>query len=50
MSAYVTGFAAGMLVGAFYAVVRVRSPAPPPVALVGLAGVLAGYAVLTAVL
>jgi XapX domain-containing protein len=36
----------GVPVGAVYAVLRVRSPAPPPYGLVGLAGMLVGYALL----
>jgi XapX domain-containing protein len=32
----------GILVGVFYALLRVRSPAPPVVALVGLLGMLVG--------
>jgi XapX domain-containing protein len=34
--------ALGVLVGVFYSVLRVRSPAPPVVALVGLLGMLVG--------
>ena len=30
----------GMLVGAGYALVRVKSPAPPPIAPIGLCGML----------
>jgi len=33
---------AGLLVGAIYAMINVRSPAPPIVALVGLLGILVG--------
>lgn len=36
----------GVLVGAVYALLRVKSPAPPPYALVGLAGMLTAYALL----
>jgi XapX domain-containing protein len=32
----------GILVGIFYSLLRVRSPAPPVVALVGLLGMLVG--------
>ncbi|WP_239697800.1 MULTISPECIES: DUF1427 family protein [Streptomyces] len=39
---------AGVLVGVAYAVVRVKSPAPPPVALFGLLGMLLGQALLGA--
>ena len=34
---------AGIIVGLVYAVIQVRSPAPPPKALLGLAGMLMGY-------
>lgn len=38
--------AVGIAVGIFYGMLRVRSPAPPVIALVGLAGMLVGeYAV-----
>jgi XapX domain-containing protein len=39
---------AGVLVGALYAALRVRSPAPPPLALIGLLGMLLGQAALGA--
>ncbi len=39
----VIALGAGILVGLVYAVMRVRSPAPPPIALLGLAGMLLGY-------
>ena len=42
MKAYVLALAAGVLVGVIYALLNVRSPAPPVVALVGLLGILAG--------
>ncbi|MDT7657922.1 MAG: hypothetical protein QOF38_2637, partial [Pseudonocardiales bacterium] len=32
----------GVLVGVAYGLLKVRSPAPPPVALVGLLGMLVG--------
>ncbi|MFE7594475.1 DUF1427 family protein [Kitasatospora sp. NPDC057512] len=41
--AAITG--AGLVVGAMYALLRVRSPAPPLVALTGLAGMLIGYGI-----
>ncbi|ROO86190.1 XapX domain-containing protein [Actinocorallia herbida] len=47
---YLQALAAGLLVGVLYAVVRVDSPAPPPVALFGLLGMLAGQAALAAAL
>jgi XapX domain-containing protein len=40
--AYVRALLAGALVGALYAALKVRSPAPPPAALFGLLGMLAG--------
>ncbi|MFJ3207319.1 DUF1427 family protein [Streptomyces flaveolus] len=46
--AYVRALLAGALVGALYAALRVRSPAPPPAALFGLFGMLAGQALLGA--
>ena len=42
MKAYLFSLGAGLLVGAIYSFIRVRSPAPPLVALVGLLGILAG--------
>jgi XapX domain-containing protein len=42
MKAYILSLAAGLLVGVFYNLVGVRSPAPPVIALVGLLGILAG--------
>ncbi|WP_146075376.1 DUF1427 family protein [Streptomyces sp. Ru71] len=40
--AFARALAAGVLVGLLYAALRVKSPAPPPVALFGLLGKLAG--------
>lgn len=45
---YVKALLAGVLVGVLYTAVRVTSPAPPPVALVGLLGMLLGQMVLEA--
>lgn len=45
---YVKALSAGVLVGVLYAAVRVKSPAPPPAALFGLLGMLAGQALLAA--
>ena len=45
---YLDALLAGMLVGAGYALLRVRSPAPPVVALVGLAGMLVAARILAA--
>ena len=42
MKIYVLSFAVGLLVGAIYGVLNVRSPAPPVVALIGLLGILLG--------
>ncbi|MEW1659739.1 DUF1427 family protein [Streptomyces sp. NPDC093707] len=36
---------AGLVVGAMYALLRVRSPAPSLIALTGLAGMLIGYGI-----
>lgn len=42
MRSYLVALAAGLLVGVIYGLLRVRSPAPPLVALVGLLGILIG--------
>ncbi|MDG9719031.1 DUF1427 family protein [Streptomyces sp. DH24] len=42
--AYTRALLAGVLAGLLYAALRVRSPAPPPVALFGLLGMLLGQA------
>ena len=42
MKAMTISFAVGLLVGVVYAVLRVRSPAPPLVALAGLLGIVWG--------
>lgn len=42
MRPYVLSLAAGLLVGVIYALIKVRSPAPPAIALVGLLGILLG--------
>ena len=42
MKIYLVSLAAGVLVGVIYGLLGVRSPAPPVVALVGLAGILIG--------
>ena len=47
MKAYVLSLAVGLLVGAIYGLLGVRSPAPPVVALVGLLGILIGEQVPT---
>ncbi len=42
MKLYLVSLGAGVLVGVIYALLNVRSPAPPIVALVGLLGILIG--------
>lgn len=42
MKMYLLSLGAGLLVGIIYALINVRSPAPPIIALVGLLGILAG--------
>ena len=42
MKLYLFSLAAGVLVGVIYGLLGVRSPAPPVIALVGLAGILIG--------
>ena len=42
MKVYVLSLGVGLLVGAIYGVLNVRSPAPPVVALIGLLGILLG--------
>ena len=42
MRLYILSCAVGLLVGAIYGVLDVKSPAPPVVALVGLLGMLGG--------
>jgi XapX domain-containing protein len=42
MKIYLVSLAAGVLVGLIYALLQVRSPAPPAIALVGLLGILIG--------
>ncbi|WP_295552001.1 XapX domain-containing protein [uncultured Pseudacidovorax sp.] len=42
MKPYLLSLAVGVLVGVIYALVQVRSPAPPVIALVGLLGILVG--------
>ncbi|GGL66468.1 hypothetical protein GCM10010129_07400 [Streptomyces fumigatiscleroticus] len=47
---YLQALSAGVLVGLLYALLKVRSPAPPPIALFGLLGMLAGQTLLGALL
>lgn len=42
MKPYLLSLGAGLLVGALYALLNVRSPAPPVIALLGLLGILIG--------
>ena len=42
MRPYLLSLGAGILVGVVYALLKVRSPAPPVIALVGLLGILVG--------
>lgn len=42
MSVWTLSLGAGVLIGLVYAVLNVRSPAPPALALVGLLGMLIG--------
>jgi len=42
MKAYLLSLGAGLIVGIVYSLLGVRSPAPPVIALVGLAGILLG--------
>jgi XapX domain-containing protein len=42
MKLYLVSLGAGMLVGIIYALLQVRSPAPPVIALIGLLGMLIG--------
>ena len=42
MKLYLISLVVGVLVGAIYGLLDVRSPAPPVIALVGLAGILIG--------
>jgi XapX domain-containing protein len=50
MSAELLSLLAGVLIGLLYALVKVRSPAPPAVALVGLLGMLVGEHLVTQML
>jgi XapX domain-containing protein len=42
MKSYLLSLVAGFAVGIFYALISVRSPAPPVIALIGLLGILLG--------
>lgn len=47
---YLNSLLGGLVIGAVYAVLRVRSPAPPLIGLTGLAGMLIGFAAAGALL
>jgi XapX domain-containing protein len=47
MKSYLVSLAVGVIVGVIYGLLRVRSPAPPTVALIGLFGMLAGEQLIT---
>ncbi|WP_042876009.1 XapX domain-containing protein [Cupriavidus necator] len=49
MKVYFVSFGAGILVGIIYALLQVRSPAPPAIALLGLLGMLIGEQVVPTV-
>lgn len=49
MKSYLISLAVGLVVGVIYGLLRVKSPAPPTVALVGLFGMLAGEQLITLV-
>ncbi|MGV2289905.1 DUF1427 family protein [Trinickia sp. YCB016] len=42
MEPYLVSLGAGVLIGVIYSVIKVRSPAPPLVALIGLLGMVIG--------
>lgn len=42
MESYLISLGAGVLIGLIYSLIKVRSPAPPLIALVGLLGMLIG--------
>lgn len=46
MRLYLATLGAGILVGVFYSLLNMRSPAPPVIALVGLLGILVGEQIL----
>lgn len=48
MSPLLISLGAGVLIGLLYALLNVRSPAPPAIALVGLLGMLLGGALMNA--
>ncbi|WP_296653006.1 DUF1427 family protein [Paraburkholderia sp.] len=48
MEPYLVSLGAGVLIGVIYSVIKVRSPAPPLVALIGLLGMVIGVEVVPA--
>ncbi len=42
MKGFLISFAVGAIVGLFYGIIRVKSPAPPIIALLGLLGMVVG--------
>ena len=48
MKPYLLSLGAGLLIGVIYSLIGVRSPAPPIIALIGLAGILAGEQIVPA--
>ena len=42
MTIYLLSLGAGILIGVLYALFKVRSPAPPGIALIGLLGMVVG--------
>lgn len=49
MSTGLISLGAGLLIGLIYALLKVRSPAPPAIALIGLLGMLLGEQITAAV-
>jgi XapX domain-containing protein len=49
MRSYLASLVVGVAVGVVYGLVKVRSPAPPAIALLGLLGMLAGEQVVSLV-
>ena len=47
MKPYILSLLGGILAGAIYSLIRVRSPAPPMVALVGLLGIVIGTQIIS---
>jgi XapX domain-containing protein len=47
---YAVSLGLGLLVGVFYGLIKVRSPAPPMIALIGLLGMVVGEQLIPAAL